>query len=186
MGWGAALELRLAAAAFVRSLAHPDRFQGGSMLLLTAILPLDDRSGIASEKKTPSIPRRVAEIISCIWAHQADQPSSHMSVVPALHAELERARTQVNYLMQEQRNRDGVHHLIKCFAKEKMSWKRSSSSHQPSSHMLDRHGKQTSPWNADEFDTNRRQSGERMDDEIGKKNGGMKRWIEERDCHERE
>ncbi|KAG6388796.1 hypothetical protein SASPL_150232 [Salvia splendens] len=115
---------------------------------------------IASEKKTPSISRREVKFniilyINClsmnmacrlrVWSRprlrvnrsvEADQPSSHMSVVSALHAELERAQTQVNYLMQEQRNRDKVHHLIKCFAEEKMSWKRSSSSHQPSSHML--------------------------------------------------
>ncbi|XP_057784771.1 uncharacterized protein At5g41620-like isoform X2 [Salvia miltiorrhiza] len=132
-----------------------------------------DPSGIASEKRTPSISRRhtsaevdsisnasfmeiesrsraptssgsvsggrsrlkdvsnalttskeLLKIISRIWAHQADQPSSSMSVVSALHAELERARTQVNHLMQEQRTgRNEVHHLIKCFAEEKTSWK---------------------------------------------------------------
>ncbi|KAG6403854.1 hypothetical protein SASPL_136088 [Salvia splendens] len=132
-----------------------------------------DRSGIACEKRTPSISRRqtsaefdsisnasimeiesrsraptssgsvsggrsrlkdvnnalttskeLLKIISRIWSRQADQPSSHMSVVSALHAELERARTQVNHLMQEQRtSRNEVHHLIKCFAEEKMSWK---------------------------------------------------------------
>ncbi|KAL1541408.1 hypothetical protein AAHA92_25632 [Salvia divinorum] len=82
------------------------------------------RSRLKDVNNALTTSKELLKIISRIWAHQADQPSSHMSVVSALHAELERARTQVNHLMQEQRmSRNEVHHLIKCFAEEKMSWK---------------------------------------------------------------
>ncbi|XP_044506375.1 uncharacterized protein LOC123226014 [Mangifera indica] len=53
-----------------------------------------------------------------------DQPSSSMSLISALHAELERARFQVNQVIQEQRsNQNEINHLIRCFAEEKATWK---------------------------------------------------------------
>ncbi|KAG8376766.1 hypothetical protein BUALT_Bualt09G0098000 [Buddleja alternifolia] len=67
--------------------------------------------------------KELLKIINRIWAH-ADQPSSSMSLVSALHAELERARLQVNHLIQDQRSeKTEINYLMKCFAEEKASWK---------------------------------------------------------------
>ncbi|KAI3447429.1 hypothetical protein Pfo_004094 [Paulownia fortunei] len=67
--------------------------------------------------------KELLKIINRIWAH-ADQPSSSMSVISALHAELERARLQVNQLIQEQHpDKNEINYLMKCFAEEKASWK---------------------------------------------------------------
>ncbi|KAK4432592.1 hypothetical protein Salat_1021400 [Sesamum alatum] len=67
--------------------------------------------------------KELLKIINRIWAH-ADQPSSSASVISALHAELERARLQVNQLSQEQRSdKNEINYLMKCFAEEKASWK---------------------------------------------------------------
>ncbi|XP_011077826.1 uncharacterized protein At5g41620 [Sesamum indicum] len=67
--------------------------------------------------------KELLKIINRIWAH-ADQPSSSASVISALHAELERARLQVNQLIQEQHSdRNEINYLMKCLAEEKASWK---------------------------------------------------------------
>ncbi|KAI3471902.1 hypothetical protein Pfo_028590 [Paulownia fortunei] len=67
--------------------------------------------------------KELLKIINRIWAH-ADQPSSSMSLISALHVELERARLQVNQLIQEQRSdKNEINYLMKCFAEEKASWK---------------------------------------------------------------
>lgn len=67
--------------------------------------------------------KELLKIINRIWA-QADQPSSSMSLISALHAELERARLQVNQLIHEQRSeKNEINYLMKCFAEEKASWK---------------------------------------------------------------
>ncbi|KAL0426575.1 UNVERIFIED_CONTAM: hypothetical protein Slati_2832300 [Sesamum latifolium] len=67
--------------------------------------------------------KELLKIINRLWAH-ADQPSSSASVISALHAELERARLQVNQLLQEQHSdKNEINHLMKCFAEEKASWK---------------------------------------------------------------
>ncbi|XP_057777997.1 uncharacterized protein At5g41620-like isoform X1 [Salvia miltiorrhiza] len=67
--------------------------------------------------------KELLKIINRLWA-QADQPSSSMSLISALHSELERARLQVNQLIQEQRSeKNDINYLIKCFAEEKASWK---------------------------------------------------------------
>lgn len=67
--------------------------------------------------------KELLKIINRIWAH-ADPPSSSMSLVSALHAELERARLQVNQLIQEQRSdQNEISYLMKCFAEEKAAWK---------------------------------------------------------------
>ncbi|XP_016470750.2 uncharacterized protein LOC107792996 [Nicotiana tabacum] len=67
--------------------------------------------------------KELLKIINRIWAH-ADQPSSSTSLVSALHAELERARLQVNQLIQEQRSdQNEINYLLKCFAEEKAAWK---------------------------------------------------------------
>lgn len=47
-----------------------------------------------------------------------------MSLISALHSELERARLQVNQLIHEQRSeKNDITYLMKCFAEEKASWK---------------------------------------------------------------
>lgn len=67
--------------------------------------------------------KELLKIINRIWAH-ADQPSSSTSLVSALHAELERARLQVNQLIQDQRSdQNEINCLLKCFAEEKAAWK---------------------------------------------------------------
>ncbi|CAI9097661.1 OLC1v1034128C2 [Oldenlandia corymbosa var. corymbosa] len=67
--------------------------------------------------------KELLKIINRIWAN-ADQPSSSMSLVSALHAELERARLQVNQLIHEQRtDQNEISYIMKCFAEEKAAWK---------------------------------------------------------------
>ncbi|XP_019187233.1 PREDICTED: uncharacterized protein LOC109181778 [Ipomoea nil] len=64
--------------------------------------------------------KELLKIINRIWAH-AGPPSSSMSLVSALHAELERARLQVNQLIRSDQNE--ISYLMKCFAEEKAAWK---------------------------------------------------------------
>ncbi|KAG2683034.1 hypothetical protein I3760_10G013100 [Carya illinoinensis] len=67
--------------------------------------------------------KELLKIINRVWGHE-DRPSSSMSLISALHAELERARLQVNQLIQEQRSdQTEINYLIKCFAEEKAAWK---------------------------------------------------------------
>ncbi|XP_059668686.1 uncharacterized protein At5g41620 [Cornus florida] len=67
--------------------------------------------------------KELLKIINRIWAHD-EQTSSSMSLISALHAELERARLQVNQLIHEQRSdQNEIDYLMKCFAEEKASWK---------------------------------------------------------------
>ncbi|XP_024928818.3 uncharacterized protein At5g41620 isoform X1 [Ziziphus jujuba] len=67
--------------------------------------------------------KELLKIINRIWGHE-DRPSSSMSLISALHAELERARLQVNQLIQEQRSdQSEINYLMKCFAEEKAAWK---------------------------------------------------------------
>ncbi|MBA0776549.1 hypothetical protein Gotri_011532 [Gossypium trilobum] len=67
--------------------------------------------------------KELLKIINRMWGHE-DRPSSSMSLISALHAELERARLQVNQLIQEQRSdQHDINYLMKCFADEKAAWK---------------------------------------------------------------
>ena len=67
--------------------------------------------------------KELLKIINRVWGHE-DRPSTSMSLISALHAELERARLQVNQLIQEQRSdQSEINYLIKCFAEEKAAWK---------------------------------------------------------------
>ncbi|XAR64745.1 hypothetical protein NMG60_11008553 [Bertholletia excelsa] len=67
--------------------------------------------------------KELLKIINRIWARD-DQPSSSMSLISALHAELERARLQVNQLIQEDRSdQNEISYLMKCFAEERAAWK---------------------------------------------------------------
>lgn len=67
--------------------------------------------------------KELLKILNRVWA-STDQPSSSMPLVSALHAELERARLQVNQLIQEQRSdQNEISYLMKCFAEEKAAWK---------------------------------------------------------------
>ncbi|GMJ13931.1 hypothetical protein like AT3G11590 [Hibiscus trionum] len=67
--------------------------------------------------------KELLKIINRMWGHE-DRPSSSMPLISALHAELERARLQVNQLIQEQRSDQlDINYLMKCFAEEKVAWK---------------------------------------------------------------
>lgn len=67
--------------------------------------------------------KELLKIINRMWGHE-DRPSSSMSLISALHAELERARLQVNQHIQEQRSdQNEINYLMKCFAEEKAAWK---------------------------------------------------------------
>ncbi|XP_076905441.1 uncharacterized protein LOC143561201 [Bidens hawaiensis] len=63
------------------------------------------------------------KIIHRMWAHD-NLPSSSMSLVSALHTELERARLQVNHIVKHHHvDQTEVNHLLKHFAEEKQLWK---------------------------------------------------------------
>ncbi|MED6196938.1 hypothetical protein PIB30_052015 [Stylosanthes scabra] len=67
--------------------------------------------------------KELLKIINRMWGHE-DRPSSSMSLISALHTELERARLQVNQLIQEQRSdQNELSYLMKCFTEEKAAWK---------------------------------------------------------------
>ncbi|KAL3569341.1 hypothetical protein D5086_029231 [Populus alba] len=67
--------------------------------------------------------KELLKIINRVWGNE-DRPSSSLSLISALHAELERARLQVNHLIQEQRSdQNEINYLMKCFAEEKAAWK---------------------------------------------------------------
>ncbi|CAH1436595.1 unnamed protein product [Lactuca virosa] len=67
--------------------------------------------------------KELLKIIHRMWAHD-NLPSSSMSLISALHTELERARLQVNHIIKEERTGETeVNYLLKCFAEEKQSWK---------------------------------------------------------------
>ncbi|XP_010246149.1 PREDICTED: uncharacterized protein At5g41620 [Nelumbo nucifera] len=67
--------------------------------------------------------KELLKILNRIWGLE-EQSSSSMSLVSALRAELERARLQVDHLLQEQRSdRNEITYLMKRFAEEKAAWK---------------------------------------------------------------
>uniref|UniRef100_A0A7N0V6T2 Uncharacterized protein n=1 Tax=Kalanchoe fedtschenkoi TaxID=63787 RepID=A0A7N0V6T2_KALFE len=68
--------------------------------------------------------KELLKIIDHVWGPE-EQPSSSLSLVSALHQELERARLQVDRLIQEPRCSDQTDAsvLIKQFAEEKAAWK---------------------------------------------------------------
>ncbi|XP_024967713.1 plectin isoform X2 [Cynara cardunculus var. scolymus] len=67
--------------------------------------------------------KELLKIIHRMWAHD-NLPSSSMSLISALHTELERARLQVNQVIKDQRvDHTEVNYLLKCFAEEKALWK---------------------------------------------------------------
>ncbi|KAK2985404.1 hypothetical protein RJ640_014147 [Escallonia rubra] len=81
------------------------------------------RSRLKDVSNALTTSKELLKIINRIWAHN-DPPSSSMSLISALHAELERARLQVNQLIKEQRSeKDEISCLLKCFAEEKAAWK---------------------------------------------------------------
>ncbi|KAH9602789.1 hypothetical protein KSS87_013137 [Heliosperma pusillum] len=66
--------------------------------------------------------KELLKIISRMWG-QEDRPSSRLSLVSALHSELERARLQINQLIQEEwSDNKEIKHLVKRFAEEKAAW----------------------------------------------------------------
>ncbi|KAJ9541356.1 hypothetical protein OSB04_027862 [Centaurea solstitialis] len=67
--------------------------------------------------------KELLKIIHRMWAHD-NLPSSSMSLISALHTELERARLQVNHVIKDQRvDHTEINYLLKCFAEEKALWK---------------------------------------------------------------
>ncbi|PSR86463.1 hypothetical protein CEY00_Acc32085 [Actinidia chinensis var. chinensis] len=67
--------------------------------------------------------KELLKVLNRIWV-QEEQRSSSMSLVSALRFELDRARLQVDQLIQEQRsNRYEIDYLLKQFAEEKAAWK---------------------------------------------------------------
>ncbi|KAK9062424.1 hypothetical protein SSX86_019610 [Deinandra increscens subsp. villosa] len=67
--------------------------------------------------------KELLKIIHRMWAHD-NLPSSSMSLISALHTELERARLQVNHVIKDQHvDHSEVNYLLKCFAEEKALWK---------------------------------------------------------------
>ncbi|GAV57630.1 hypothetical protein CFOL_v3_01167, partial [Cephalotus follicularis] len=66
--------------------------------------------------------KELLKIINRMWG-QEERPSSSMSLISALHAELERARLLVNQLVQDQcLDMNEIKYLMKCFAEEKAAW----------------------------------------------------------------
>ncbi|XP_014496268.1 uncharacterized protein At5g41620 [Vigna radiata var. radiata] len=89
--------------------------------------PASSAVGVKSRLKDVSnaltTSKELLKIINRMWGHE-DRPSSSMSLISALHTELERARLQVNQLIQEQRSdQNEINYLMKCFAEEKAAWK---------------------------------------------------------------
>ena len=92
-----------------------------------AQIPTGSTVGIKTRLKDASnaltTSKELIKIINRMWGHE-DHPSSSMSLISALHAELERARLQVNQLIQEQHlDQHDINYLMKCFAEEKAAWK---------------------------------------------------------------
>lgn len=90
--------------------------------------PIGSTTGVKTRLKDVSnaltTSKELLKIINRIWAGHEDRPSSSMSLISALHAELERARLQVNQLIQDQRSEhNDINYLMKCFAEEKAAWK---------------------------------------------------------------
>lgn len=67
--------------------------------------------------------KELLKILNRIWGLE-EQHSSSMSLISALRIELDRARDQVDQLIQEQRtDKDEINYLMKRFAEEKATWK---------------------------------------------------------------
>lgn len=67
--------------------------------------------------------KELLKIISRMRGHEG-QPSSSISLISAVHAELERARLQINQLIQEEHSdQKEIDYLLRRFAEEKAAWK---------------------------------------------------------------
>ncbi|KAG7017478.1 hypothetical protein SDJN02_19343, partial [Cucurbita argyrosperma subsp. argyrosperma] len=81
------------------------------------------KSRLKDVSTTLTTSKELLKIITRVWG-QEDRPSTSMSLISALHAELERARLQINQLIQEQRyEQNDVSYLMRWFAEEKEAWK---------------------------------------------------------------
>ncbi|KAH9619335.1 hypothetical protein KSS87_001634 [Heliosperma pusillum] len=78
------------------------------------------KSRLKDVSNTLTTSKELLKIISRMWG-QDNQPSSSMSLISALHSELERARLQINQLIHSD-NKD-IGDLLKRFAEEKTAWK---------------------------------------------------------------
>ncbi|XP_039022583.1 uncharacterized protein At5g41620-like [Hibiscus syriacus] len=98
----------------IESRSHPQTPKGSTVGVKTRLKDISNALMTSKE---------LLKIINRMWAHE-DRPSSSMPLISALHAELERARLQVNQLIQEQRSdQQDINYLMKCFAQEKAAWK---------------------------------------------------------------
>ncbi|KAF8403343.1 hypothetical protein HHK36_011445 [Tetracentron sinense] len=87
----------------------------GSMVGVKTCLK-DVSNGLTTSKE-------LLKILNRMWGLEDQHPSSK-SVISALRVELERARMQVDQLIQEQRSdRNEINYLMKCVAEEKAAWK---------------------------------------------------------------
>ncbi|GMI89026.1 hypothetical protein like AT3G11590 [Hibiscus trionum] len=89
----------------------------GGCIIGTRTRLKDVGNGLATSKELLEVLNRVCRL--------EDGHSSSMSLVSALHVELDRARIHVDQLIREQRsNRNGIELLMRHFAEEKAAWKR--------------------------------------------------------------
>uniref|UniRef100_A0A1J3GD02 Uncharacterized protein n=1 Tax=Noccaea caerulescens TaxID=107243 RepID=A0A1J3GD02_NOCCA len=108
-----------------------DHFSNGSFMDIEtrsrAETPTGSTVGIKTRLKDCSnaltTSKELLKIINRMWG-QEDRPSSSMSLVSALHSELERARLQVNQVIHEHKPENSdISYLMKRFAEEKAAWK---------------------------------------------------------------
>ncbi|XP_076941575.1 uncharacterized protein LOC143611198 [Bidens hawaiensis] len=80
-------------------------------------------SRLKEVSKALTTSKDLLKIIHRMWAHD-NLPSSSMSLVSALHTELERACLQVNHIVKHHRvDQAELNDLLKHFAEEKQLWK---------------------------------------------------------------
>ncbi|KAE8733047.1 Photosystem I subunit O [Hibiscus syriacus] len=90
---------------------------GGCILGIRTRLK-DVSNGLANSKELVKVLNRVCGL--------DDKHPSSMSLVSALYAELDRTGIHVDQLIREQRsNHEGIEHLMRRFAEQKLVWKRS-------------------------------------------------------------
>ncbi|KAL0900370.1 hypothetical protein Bca101_084331 [Brassica carinata] len=108
-----------------------DRFSNASFMDIEtrsrAETPTGSTVGVKTRLKDCSnaltTSKELLKIINRMWG-QEDRPSSSMSLVSALHSELERARLQVNEVIREHKpENNDIAYLMKRFAEEKAAWK---------------------------------------------------------------
>ncbi|CAN1171240.1 Uncharacterized protein At5g41620 [Linum perenne] len=68
--------------------------------------------------------KELLKVMNRLWGFEGDQNSSGMSLLSALKAEIDRARSQVNQLIKDQRSScHEIDQLIRSFEEEKAAWR---------------------------------------------------------------